>query len=82
MLVVCGKLVKEVFARLNAEGVGIIREVTVLEHVVDVIPYGLQKDACRAKGIGQHDVSDITLALGQASRSVLFAMPLRGQYGI
>jgi hypothetical protein len=38
MLVVCGKPVKEVLASFNAEGVGVLGEVTVLEHVVDVVP--------------------------------------------
>lgn len=38
MLVVCSKPIEEVLASFNAEGVGILREVTVLEHVVDVIP--------------------------------------------
>ena len=45
MLVVCSKLVEEVLASFNAEGVGVIREVTVLEHVVDVIPDRLERDA-------------------------------------
>lgn len=45
MLVVCSKLVEEVLASFNAEGVGVIREVTVLEHVVDVIPDYFQRDA-------------------------------------
>ena len=41
MLVVCSKLVKEVLSSFDTEGVGVLREVTVLEHVVDVIPDSL-----------------------------------------
>ena len=45
MLVVCSKPIKEVFPSFNAEGVGILREVAVLEHVINVIPNCLQVDA-------------------------------------
>jgi len=38
VLVVCSKPLEEVLASFNAEGVGVLREVTVLEHVVDVVP--------------------------------------------
>jgi hypothetical protein len=38
MLVVCSKLSKEVLASLDTEGVRIVREVTVLKHVVNVVP--------------------------------------------
>jgi hypothetical protein len=44
MLVVCGKLVKEVLASFNAESVGVLSEITVLEHVVDVVPNGLERN--------------------------------------
>ena len=56
MLVVCSKPVKEVLASLNTEGVGILREVTVLEHVVDVVPNGFELD------LDQHVFSDTMLA--------------------
>ena len=74
MLVVCGKLVEKVFASFNTEGVGVLREITVLEHVVDVIPDHFQVDTC---DLSQHDVSDIASAHDQASESVLSALPLR-----
>lgn len=45
MLVVCSKPVEEVLASFNAEGVGVLREVTVLEHVVNVVPDSFQPDA-------------------------------------
>jgi len=45
MLVVCSKPVKEVLASLDSKGVGVLREVTVLEHVVNVIPNRLEVDA-------------------------------------
>lgn len=82
MLVVCGKIVKEVFASFNAESIGVLREVTVLEHVVDVIPNIFERDSCGAKVSCQHDVSDIAFARDPASESVLFALPLRGQYEV
>ena len=56
MLVVCSKPVKEVLASLNTEGVGILREVTVLEHVVDVIPnsfeLGIRSELCLRHHVG------------------------------
>ena len=39
------KLVKEGLAGFNAEGVGVLCEVTVLEHIVDVIPGNLEGNA-------------------------------------
>lgn len=45
MLVVLSKPVKEVLASLDPKGVGVLREVTVLEHVVDVVPNCLEVDA-------------------------------------
>jgi len=45
MLIACSESVKEALASFNAKSVGIIGEVTVLEHVVDVIPDGLKWDA-------------------------------------
>ena len=42
MLVVCSKPVKEVLASFDAECVGVLREVAVLKHVVNVIPNSLQ----------------------------------------
>lgn len=43
MLVVLSKPVKEVLASLDSKGVGILREVTVLEHVVNVVPNRLDR---------------------------------------
>lgn len=43
MLVVCSKPVKEVLTSLNAEGIGVLCEVAVLEHVVNVIPNDLDR---------------------------------------
>jgi hypothetical protein len=45
VLIVGSELVKETFAGFNSEGIGIVREVTVLEHVVDVIPDRLKRNA-------------------------------------
>ena len=82
MLVVCSKLVKEVLASFNTEGIGVVRKVAILEHVVDVIPNIFERDSCGAKVSCQHDVSDIAFARDPASESVLFALPLRGQYEV
>ena len=45
MLVVCSKLVKEVLASFNTEGIGVVRKVAILEHVVDVIPNIFERDS-------------------------------------
>lgn len=45
MLVVCSKPVQKVLASFDAEGVGVLREVAVLEHVVNVVPNHFHGDA-------------------------------------
>jgi len=45
VLVVCSKSVKEVLAGFDTEGIGIVSEIAVLEHVVNVIPDRLERDA-------------------------------------
>jgi hypothetical protein len=58
VLVVRSKPVKEVFAGFNAEGVGVLRKVTVLEHVVDIVPNSFEltfKSAwCLRHHVGYH----------------------------
>jgi hypothetical protein len=38
MLVVRSELVEEVLASFNTKGIGVLSEVAVLEHVIDVVP--------------------------------------------
>jgi hypothetical protein len=45
MLVVRSKLFEEVLASFNSKGVGVVCEVAVLEHVIDVVPNRLKRDA-------------------------------------
>lgn len=45
MLVVRGKSIEEVLASFDTKGVGILREVAVLEHVVNVVPDRLEGNA-------------------------------------
>jgi len=45
MLVVSSKLIEKTFAGFDSKGVGVVGEVTVLEHVIDVVPNRLKRDA-------------------------------------
>ena len=47
-----------------------------------VTPVCLDRRTYRAKSSSQYGVSDITMARDIASRSVLLALPLRGQYEV
>jgi hypothetical protein len=45
MLIVRSKLVEEVLASFNSKGVGVVSEVAVLEHVIDIVPNRFERDA-------------------------------------
>jgi hypothetical protein len=45
MLVVRSKLIEEVLASFNTKRVGVVSEVAVLEHVIDIVPNRLERDA-------------------------------------
>jgi hypothetical protein len=45
MLVVCSEPIEEVLASFDTKGVGILSEVAVLEHVIDIVPDRFERNS-------------------------------------